>query len=75
MTEKQVREILASVPRSVSLEMKIGKDQDTELGDLLETDGDTPEETLMRESLKTDLQNLLWQLNDRQREVIRCDLV
>ncbi len=70
MTEEQVREILASVPRSVSLEMKIGKDQDTELGDLLETDGDTPEETLMRESLKRDLQDLLWQLSDRQREVI-----
>ena len=70
MTEKQVREILESVPRSISLEMKIGKDQNTELGDLLETDGDTPEETLVRESLKTDLQNLLWQLNDRQREVI-----
>ena len=71
MTEKQVREILESVPRSISLEMKVGKDQDTELGDLLETDGDTPEETLVRDSLQKDLQNILWQLSDRQREVIQ----
>jgi RNA polymerase nonessential primary-like sigma factor len=39
MTAAQVREVLLRVPRAVSLETKVGKDRDTELGDLLETDG------------------------------------
>ncbi|MDF5732214.1 MAG: RNA polymerase sigma factor SigC [Rhizonema sp. PD38] len=70
MTPAQVREVLLRVPRSVSLETKVGKDKDTELGELLETDGVTPEEMLMRESLQKDLQNLLADLTSRERDVI-----
>ncbi|MBE9212709.1 RNA polymerase sigma factor SigC [Plectonema cf. radiosum LEGE 06105] len=70
MTPAQVREVLLRVPRSVSLETKVGKDKDTELGELLETDGVTPEEMLMRESLQRDLQNLLADLTSRERDVI-----
>ena len=70
MTAAQVREVLLRVPRSVSLETKVGKDKDTELGELLETDGVTPEEMLMRESLQRDLQNLLADLTTRERDVI-----
>lgn len=70
MTPTQVREVLLRVPRSVSLETKVGKDKDTELGDLLETDSVTPEEMLMRESLHKDLQHLLADLTTREREVI-----
>jgi RNA polymerase nonessential primary-like sigma factor len=70
MTPAQVREVLLRVPRSVSLETKVGKDKDTELGELLETDSVTPEETLMRESLQKDLQHLLADLTSRERDVI-----
>ncbi|BAZ05944.1 RNA polymerase sigma factor SigC [Calothrix sp. NIES-3974] len=70
MTPAQVREVLLRVPRSVSLETKVGKDKDTELGELLETDGVTPEEMLMRESLQRDLQSLLSDLTTRERDVI-----
>lgn len=70
MTPSQVREVLLRVPRSVSLETKVGKDKDTELGELLETDGVTPEEMLMRESLQKDLQHLLADLTSRERDVI-----
>lgn len=70
MTPKQLRDVLLRVPRSVSLETKVGKDKDTELGDLLETDNISPEEVLMRESLQRDLQYLLTDLSDREREVI-----
>ncbi|AFY45045.1 RNA polymerase sigma factor SigC [Nostoc sp. PCC 7107] len=70
MTPSQVREVLLRVPRSVSLETKVGKDKDTELGELLETDSVTPEEMLMRESLQRDLQNLLADLTTRERDVI-----
>ncbi|MEB3211963.1 MAG: RNA polymerase sigma factor SigC [Leptolyngbyaceae bacterium] len=71
MTPPQIREVLLRVPRSVSLETKVGKERDTELGDLLETDGITPEEMLMRESLHRDLQKLLTDLTSRERDVIR----
>lgn len=71
MTSPQIREVLLRVPRSVSLETKVGKERDTELGDLLETDSITPEEMLMRESLHRDLQHLLTDLTTRERDVIR----
>jgi len=71
MTAAQVREVLLRVPRSISLETKVGKEKDTELGDLLETDEITPEETLMRESLRRDLQQLLADLTTRERDVIQ----
>ncbi|MEA5504155.1 RNA polymerase sigma factor SigC [Halotia wernerae UHCC 0503] len=70
MTPTQVREVLLRVPRSVSLETKVGKDKDTELGELLETDSVTPEEMLMRESLQKDLHSLLADLTSRERDVI-----
>ncbi len=71
MTAAQIREVLLRVPRSVSLEIKVGKEKDTELGDLLETESASPEETLMRESLQKDLQCLLSELTTREREVIQ----
>lgn len=70
MTPSQVREVLLRVPRAVSLETKVGKEKDTELGDLLETDAVSPEEVLMREALHRDLQHLLADLTDRERDVI-----
>ncbi|MEC4986067.1 MAG: RNA polymerase sigma factor SigC [Oscillatoria sp. PMC 1068.18] len=71
MTPAQVREVLMRVPRSVSLEIKVGKEKDTELGDLLETDDISPEEALMQEALQRDLQHLLADLTTREREVIQ----
>lgn len=71
MTAPQVREVLMRVPRAVSLETKVGKERDTELGDLLETDNASPEETLMREALRRDLHQLLADLTSRERDVIR----
>ena len=71
MTAPQVREVLLRVPRSVSLETKVGKEKDTELGDLLETDDISPEDTMMREALRRDLQHLLDDLTSRERDVIQ----
>lgn len=71
MTADQVREVLQKVPRSVSLEIRVGKDRDTELGDLLETKDASPEDNLVRESLQRDLRNLLAELTDREQEVIQ----
>ena len=59
VSEETVRQTLARVPRSVSLEAKVGSDQDTQLGDLLEDSNATPEQTLTRDSLHDDLEHLL----------------
>ncbi|MEM7793262.1 MAG: RNA polymerase sigma factor SigC [Cyanobacteria bacterium P01_C01_bin.118] len=71
MTASQVREVLLKVPRSISLETKVGKERDTELGDLLETDALSPEELAVRDALRRDLQQLLADLTTREQEVIR----
>jgi RNA polymerase nonessential primary-like sigma factor len=71
MTAEQVREVLLRVPRSVSLEIKVGKEKDTELGDLLETEEASPEDNLMREALGRELQHLLADLTSRERDVIQ----
>lgn len=70
MTAAQVREVLMRVPRSISLEAKVGKDKDTELGELLESDDLSPEETLTREALRKDLHTLMADLTNRERDVI-----
>lgn len=70
MTPDQVREVLVRVPRSVSLDTKVGKERDTELGELLETDSISPEELMMRESLRRDLKQLMSELTERERDVI-----
>ncbi|MBE9116343.1 RNA polymerase sigma factor SigC [Lusitaniella coriacea LEGE 07157] len=71
MTPEQVREVLLRVPRSVSLEIKVGKEKDTELGDLLETEGMSPEDSLMREALIRELHQMLADLTSRERDVIQ----
>ncbi|KGF72175.1 RNA polymerase sigma factor SigC [Neosynechococcus sphagnicola sy1] len=71
MTPLQVREVLLRVPRAVSLETKVGKEKDTELGDLLETDEISPEDILTREALRRDLEQLLADLTSRERDVIQ----
>jgi RNA polymerase nonessential primary-like sigma factor len=70
MTAAQVREVLMRVPRSISLEAKVGKDKDTELGELLESDELSPEDLLTREALRRDLQTLIADLTSRERDVI-----
>lgn len=70
MSPEQVREVLTQVPRSVSLELKVGQDKDTELMDLLETDTQSPEDELMREALQNDMQEILLDLTPREQEVI-----
>lgn len=63
MTPAQVRAVLAKVPHSISLETKVGSDKDTELGELIETEGPSPEEVLMRESLIQALKKIAIRFN------------
>jgi len=70
LTPEAVREVLMKVPRSVSLEIKVGKEKDTELLDLLETEELSSENHLVYESLQRDMRELLADLTAREREVI-----
>ena len=66
-----VRLTLMRVPRSVSLDTRVGREQDTQLGELLEDSHATPEQELTREQLHNDLEALLEDLSSREAEVIR----
>ena len=71
LSEEVVRLTLMRVPRSVSLDTRVGREQDTQLGDLLEDDHATPEQELTREALHDDLEALLEELTSREAAVIR----
>ncbi len=71
LSEQAVRHILMQVPRPVSLEGRVGREQDSELGDLLQDEHATPEQVLTREQLHDDLESLLAELNGREAQVIR----
>jgi len=71
LSEEVVRLTLMRVPRSVSLDTRVGREQDTELGDLLEDGHATPEQELTREELHNDLEALLDELTAREAAVIR----
>jgi len=70
-SEDAVRLTLLRVPRSISLEARVGRHQDTSLGALLPCTGDTPEQRLTRQQLHSDLDALLDELSQREAEVIR----
>jgi RNA polymerase nonessential primary-like sigma factor len=67
---KQIREFLVLSRQPISLDVKIGDNQDTELQELLEDEGISPETFTAQESLKQDLRNLLSELTAQQQEVI-----
>ena len=71
LSEEVVRLTLMRVPRSVSLDTRVGREQDTELGDLLEDGHATPEQELTRAELHADLEALLDELTAREAAVIR----
>jgi len=66
----QIREYLSIARQPVSLDVRVGDNQDTELSDLLEDDGQTPVNYTTQESLRQDLDDLLAELTPQQREVL-----
>ncbi|MEN8447301.1 MAG: RNA polymerase sigma factor, RpoD/SigA family [Cyanobacteria bacterium J06555_13] len=68
---EKLRELQTQARTPLSLDMKIGSEQNTALGELLEDEGMLPEEYATRSLLKFDLKQLLQTLSDQQQEVIR----
>ncbi|ASC73409.1 RNA polymerase sigma factor, RpoD/SigA family [Halomicronema hongdechloris C2206] len=67
---KQVRDYLLMARQPISLDVRIGDNQDTELQELLEDDSVSPENYTVQESLKQDIRDLLAELTPQQKEVI-----
>jgi RNA polymerase nonessential primary-like sigma factor len=70
LTPKQVRDYLEKSRQPISLDVRVGDNNDTELGDMLEDEGQSPEEFATSSSLKKDLDALMADLTPQQREVI-----
>jgi len=66
----QIREYLSLARQPVSLDVRVGENQDTQLHDLLEDEGLSPEKVLAQESLRQEVDNLLVELTAQQQEVL-----
>jgi RNA polymerase nonessential primary-like sigma factor len=71
LSAKQVRDYLSKSRQPLSLDLRVGDNQDTELGELLEDDGMSPEDFTAQSSLRTDLEKLIAELTPQQQEVLR----
>jgi RNA polymerase nonessential primary-like sigma factor len=71
LPEEEVKDLMCRARQPVSLEMKVGDGDDTELLELLAGDGELPSEQVEGECLKGDLRDLLEQLPELQRKVLR----
>ncbi|UIE36727.1 RNA polymerase sigma factor, RpoD/SigA family [Leptodesmis sichuanensis] len=70
LTPKQVRDYLEQARVPLSLDLRVGDNQDTELGELLEDTGESPEDFALNSSLRTDLERLMADLTPQQRQVL-----
>jgi RNA polymerase nonessential primary-like sigma factor len=66
----QIRDYLNISRQPISLDVKVGDRQDTELSELLEDGGISPEKYTVQESLRQELQAILDELTCQQRDVI-----
>jgi len=70
LSEKQVREYLERSRQPLSLDMRVGDNQDTELVELLEDNGPTPEDFVTHSALQIDLNKLMADLTPQQQQVL-----
>jgi len=70
LTPKQVREYLERARLPLSLDLRVGDNQDTELGELLEDTNPSPEDFAANVSLRADLDQMMTDLTPQQREVL-----
>ncbi len=71
MTIEKLRFIAKSAQLPISLETPIGKEEDSRLGDFIESDGETPDDQVAKNLLREDLESVLGTLSPRERDVLR----
>ncbi|MEB3225950.1 MAG: RNA polymerase sigma factor, RpoD/SigA family [Synechococcus sp.] len=70
LSAKQVRDYLEKSRQPLSLDLRVGDNNDTELIELLEDDGATPDDYATHAALKRDLERMLSDLTSQQQEVL-----
>jgi RNA polymerase nonessential primary-like sigma factor len=70
LTTKQIRDYLEKSRQPLSLDLKVGDNNDTELIELLEDDGSTPDDYAINAALKRDLNRMMSDLTSQQQEVL-----
>ncbi|PIG90774.1 RNA polymerase sigma factor, RpoD/SigA family [Gloeocapsopsis sp. IPPAS B-1203] len=70
LTPKQVREYLERARLPLSLDLRVGDNHDTELGELLEDTGVSPEDFVLQSCMSTDIEQMMADLTPQQREVL-----
>ncbi len=70
LTTKQVRDYLDKSRQPLSLDLRVGDNKDTQLSDLLEDDGPSPDDYATQSSLKSDLRRIMADLTPQQQRVI-----
>ncbi|BAZ89650.1 RpoD subfamily RNA polymerase sigma 70 subunit [Raphidiopsis curvata NIES-932] len=71
ITPKQVRDCLEKARLPLSLDLRLGDNYDTELGEMLEDPGASPEDYVIQSSLSSELERMMTHLTPQQREVIK----
>ncbi|MGB2924434.1 MAG: RNA polymerase sigma factor, RpoD/SigA family [Limnothrix sp.] len=67
---EKIREFFRVSRHPISLDVRVGDNKDTELMDLLEDEGESPDNNVTYELLKQDLRELIADLTPQQQEVI-----
>jgi RNA polymerase nonessential primary-like sigma factor len=70
LTPRQVRDYLEKARQPLSLDVRVGDNQDTELGELLEDPAESPDDYTLQTCLRQDLERLMDDLTVQQRQVL-----
>jgi RNA polymerase sigma factor (RpoD-like family) len=72
LTVEKMKSVVKSARAPTSMERPIGKEADTTVGELIaDKDVESPEDKIVKQLLKQDLEGVLRTLNPREREVLR----
>ena len=71
MTTAKVRLVIQSALPIISLDTRMGEEEGSTLGELIEFDGETPEDQVSKNLLREDLESVLDTLGPRERDVLR----
>ena len=70
MESARVRDYLKAARQPLSLDLRIGDNQDTELSEMIEDDEASPEDYATQELMRQDVREMLTELNPNEREIL-----
>src|SRR4028118_1418282 len=71
MTNANLRLVIQSNRPIISLDTRMGEDESSTFGELIEFDGETPEEQVSKSLLREDLESVLDTITPREGDIIR----